>query len=85
MDTIQITLTLPESLAERAKELGVLSDAEITRLIQAEVKRQEAKARLRSNLQKLRAVEPPITPEEIEAEIHAYRQEKATKSAKSDE
>ena len=80
MDTIQVILNLPESLVERAKQLGVLNDNDIIRLLEAEITRQEASLRLRENLAKLRTTDSPLTPEEIDTEIRAYRKEKLKSS-----
>jgi hypothetical protein len=39
MDTVDIVLTLPESLVENARQLGLLSSDEVARLITLEIQR----------------------------------------------
>jgi len=77
MDTTEVILNLPADLVERAREAGILENSRITRLLEAELQREIAVTRLFNNLAKLRSVEPPLTPEEIDTEIRAYRAEKA--------
>jgi hypothetical protein len=77
MDTVEITLKIPNELVERAKHTGVLHEESLVQLIEAEVARREAGQRLLEMMRELQSVEPPLTPEEIDAEIKAYRAEKA--------
>jgi hypothetical protein len=83
MDTIEITLKIPNELVERAKQTGVLREESLVQLIEAEVTRREAGQRLLEMMHNLQSVEPPLTPEEIDAEIKAYRAEKATRHQNS--
>jgi hypothetical protein len=83
MDTIEITLKIPNELVERAKQTGVLREESLVQLIEAEVTRREAGQRLLEMMHTLQSVEPPLTPEEIDAEIKAYRAEKATRRQNS--
>jgi hypothetical protein len=83
METIQITLSLPHELMERAKRTGVLRDESLTHLIETEVVRREAGQRLLEMMSELQSVEPPLTLEEIDEEIKAYRAEKATQRQNS--
>jgi hypothetical protein len=76
MATIDVTLNLPEELVEKAREAGVLTDARMAALIEAEVVRQTHLQRFQSKLRQLRALEPALTQDEIDAEIEAYRAEK---------
>ena len=71
MDRIDITLnlSLPQDLAEQAEAAGLLTEEQIEGWVMRELER-------RRQLAQLKAMEPPITPEEIEAEIEAYRREK---------
>lgn len=75
MDTIDVTLKLPEELVDRAKSAGLLTAEQIAELLMAELDRRERIKRLRANIQKLHAVEPPLTQEEVNAEIKAHREE----------
>lgn len=73
MTTVQITL--PDALAQEATKAGLLTPAKIESLL-----RQRLRAERIERLQAVRAklaAEPldPMTPEEIQAEIDAYRAE----------
>lgn len=73
-----ITLSLPEDLARQAESAGLLTETAIVELLREAVRRRlgdeffEIAARFR----KFDA--PPLTPEEIEAEIAAARREGST-------
>lgn len=73
MTTVQISLS--DQLAEEAQRAGLLTEAAIERLLRAALRddRIEHMAQAREHLaaQPL----PPMTPEEIQAEIDAYRTE----------
>lgn len=73
MTTLEIKLSLPDSVANEAKAAGLLAPEAITRLIEEAVKR-EAGKRLLDAMQRLRAAnEPPLTEEQIAAEVKAVR------------
>lgn len=77
-----ITVTLPDELAEQADSLGLLTPEALAALIAAEV-RQRRTAKLFGMMDQLAATdEPPMTPEEIEAEIDAARAERKAKHAR---
>ena len=73
MTTLEVKLNLPDSLANEARQAGLLTPEELERLL-----REALRAR---RVERLIAVRetlatnplPPMTPEEIEAEIDAYR------------
>lgn len=73
MTTVQISLS--DQLAEEAQRAGLLTEGAIERLLRAALRdeRIERMAQTRNSLaaQPL----PPMTPEEIQAEIDAYRSE----------
>jgi hypothetical protein len=73
MTTIQITL--PDALAQEAANAGLLAPAKMESLLRQRL-RTERIERLQAARTKL-ATEPlePMTPEEIQAEIKAYRAE----------
>ena len=73
MERVQVTLNLPEELVTRAKSAGLLSDDGMERLLASELDRQQRVDKLFSTLDRLSEVEPPLTLEEIEAEIKASR------------
>lgn len=73
MTTLEITLNLPDSLANEARQAGLLAPEELERLVREALlaRRVERLAAVRETL----AADPlpPMTPEEIQAEIDAYR------------
>lgn len=71
MTTVQITL--PDALAQEATKAGLLAPEKIERMLR-EGLRQERIVRMKAARATL-AAEPlaPMTPEEINAEIDAYR------------
>lgn len=73
MERVDVTLKLPQQLAEEAKSAGLLEAEQIERLLTSELNRQKRVNRFLGKLDQLTAVEPPLTPEEIEAEIKAHR------------
>jgi len=72
--TVQIEL--PEELARKAREAGLLTPETLERLI-ADALRRKAMDELLSVADRMEAAGvPSLTMEEIEAEIQAYRQER---------
>lgn len=70
----QMILNLPDEFAERAQTAGLLNEQTIVRLIDAELRRRTAGERLLAKMQRLRKDDqPPLTEEEIAAEIAAVR------------
>jgi hypothetical protein len=73
MTTVQITL--PDQLAAEAQRAGLLTPEAIERMVREQL-RAERIAKLKQARQALAAHPlPPMTPEEIQAEIGAYRAE----------
>ena len=73
MTTLEIKLSLPDALAKEAQQAGLLAPAELERLVR-EALRVRRVERLCKAREKLSAEPlPPMTPEEIQAEIDAYR------------
>lgn len=79
MSDVEITLRLPELLAEQAQAEGVLTNDTLAMLIEMELRRKASLRRLRETANQLQALQPPITPEEIDEEIRQYRAEKMHK------
>jgi hypothetical protein len=76
MTTLQVTLTLPEGLAKEATQAGLLTPAALERLLREEIRRRAA-TELREAMDRMAAVEePPMSEEEIQAEIDAVRAER---------
>ncbi len=74
MRNVDVVLSLPEELVERAKMEGLLDEARIAAWLAAELERKSRISQFRKDIQVLRSVEPALTQEEIDAEIAAYRQ-----------
>ena len=73
MTTLELKLSLPDQLAKEARAAGLLTPEEIERLV-----REALRARRAEHLDKIREQLasdplPPMTAEEIQAEIDAYR------------
>ena len=73
MTTLEVKLNLPDSLANEARQAGLLTPEELERLL-----REALRARRVERLTAVRetlAINPllPMTPEEIQVEIDAYR------------
>ncbi|MCC7485189.1 MAG: hypothetical protein IT529_09395 [Burkholderiales bacterium] len=73
MTTVEVKIDLPESLAKEAQQAGILAPEELERLVREalRVKRVERLSQAREKL----AAEPlpPMTLEEIQGEVEAYR------------
>jgi len=81
MVTREITITLPDDIAQAAEERGLLTPDALEQLIRAEVGRREHQ-RLRAMMDDLASLdEPPLTNEELNAEIRAARAERRAKRA----
>jgi hypothetical protein len=79
MTTLELTLNLPDELAQRAKDAGLLSNEAIEKLLREQLRRQ-AGEELRAMLDKARdSTTPPMTGEEVQDEIDAYRAEQRAK------
>lgn len=73
MTTLEVKLNLPDSLANEARQAGLLAPEELERLLR-EALRARRVERLTAVRETLAANPlPPMTPEEIGAEIDAYR------------
>ncbi len=79
MTTVQITL--PDELAREADNAGLLAHDAIARLLRERL-RADRIDRMRAGLDVLTAdPPPPMTPDEINAEIEAYRAEQRRATA----
>jgi hypothetical protein len=71
-----VTISLPDDLAQQAKSAGLLQPEAIESLLR-EAMRKHQVDHLFSTMGKLAALEPGMTEEEIESEIAAARAERA--------
>ena len=73
MTTLEVKLNFPDSLANEARQAGLLTPEELERPLR-EALRARRVERLTAVRETLAANPlPPMTPEEIQAEIEAYR------------
>ena len=71
-----ITVSLPDDLAQQAQAAGLLRPAALETLLREAMKRRDI-GELFASIEKLNALEPALTEEEIDAEIAAARAERA--------
>jgi hypothetical protein len=73
MTTLEVTLNLPDQIAQEAQRAGLLNGRAIERLIEEAVRR-EAGKKLLEAMQRLRDANlPPLTEADIEEEVKAAR------------
>lgn len=76
----ELVVKLPDELAQRARSAGLLTDGAIQRLLE-EAMRREAGHRLLRVAERLHAVDvPPMSEEEIVAEVKAARAERRARA-----
>ncbi len=76
----ELMVTLPDDLAQRARNAGLLSDSAIQRLLE-DAMRREAGRKLLSIAERIQATGiPPMSDEEIVAEVKAVRAERRAAS-----
>jgi Xaa-Pro aminopeptidase len=73
MTTLEVTLNLPDQIAQEAQRAGLLNGRAIERLIEEAVRREAGKQLLEA-MQRLRdANVPPLTEADIDEEVKAAR------------
>jgi hypothetical protein len=72
MTTLELTLNLPDSLAQEAQAAGLLTPEAIEQMLKRELKRRAGELLLES-ARALQAIEPRLTEAEIQTEIDAAR------------
>ena len=76
MTTLEVKLDLPDSLAKAAKDAGLLAPEALEKII-AEALRRQNFDELLSMADRVKAAGiPPMSAEELNAEIQAYRMER---------
>jgi hypothetical protein len=76
MTTLELTLTLPDELARKAQAAGLLNSEAIEKLLREQLRKQ-AGQELRAMLDKVRTADlPPMSEDEVQAEIDAYHAER---------
>ncbi|MCC6667179.1 MAG: hypothetical protein IT375_25760 [Polyangiaceae bacterium] len=71
-----ITVSLPDDLAQAAKSAGLLKPEAIESLLREAMRKRQVD-QLFATMDRLTALEPKLTEEEIDAEIAAARAERA--------
>jgi hypothetical protein len=73
MTTVQLTLTISDSLAQAAQQAGLLKPEAIEHLLREAVRRQDIDGFFAAADQLAAADIPPMSFEEIQAEVNAVR------------
>lgn len=68
----EVTVTLPDDLAQQARQAGLLRPDALAALLR-EAMRERRVERLFETMDRLSAVEPPLSEQEIVAEVEAAR------------
>lgn len=80
MTDVEITLTLPLEVVEKAREAGLLDSSHFLDYLETELKRKTALADLKTMVESLRAEPSLLTEEEIEAELALAKMERIAKA-----
>ncbi|MBY0401190.1 hypothetical protein K2X89_12905 [Myxococcota bacterium] len=76
----EVTLSLPDDLVQQARRAGLLRP-EVLAVLLREAMRDRRIERLFSTMDKLARVDPPLSEEEVAAEIAAARAERRARGA----
>jgi hypothetical protein len=76
----EVTVTLPDDLAKQARQAGLLRPEALAALLR-DAMRERRIERLFTTMGKLAELQPPLTEEEIAAEIAAARAERRARKA----
>jgi hypothetical protein len=76
MANVEITLTLPAELAEKAREAGLLESERFAEYIDTELKRDSARHELKEMIASLRTAAPALSEADIEAELELAKAER---------
>jgi hypothetical protein len=76
-----IEITLPDEVAQRARSAGLLSDSAIQQLLEDAMRRQAGRALLEVARDIQAAGIPPMSMEDIDAEVKAFRAERRASKA----
>jgi hypothetical protein len=78
-----LTIDLPDNLAKQAKDAGLLTPEALARLLE-EAMRRQAGRQLREVAERIQAAGiPPMSEEDIVAEVKAVRAERRARQAKA--
>ena len=76
MTTLELKLTLPNDLAQEAQAAGLLTSEAIESMLRETLRRQHVEELRQAMVTLADADIPPMSMEEIEVEINAYRKER---------
>ena len=76
MTTLELKLTLPNDLAQEAQAAGLLTSEAIESMLRETLRRQHVEELRQAMVTLADADIPPMSMEEIESEINAYRKER---------
>lgn len=76
----EVTVTLPDDLVQQARQAGLLRPEALAALLR-EAMRERRLERLFATMDKLSELEPPLSEEEIAAEIVAARAERRARKS----
>jgi len=80
---LELTLTLPDTLAREAEARGLLTAEALEALLRAEIQRRRVEQLFAVADQLAALPTPPLTEAEVEAEIQAVRNERRAAGANS--
>lgn len=83
MTTLEVKLDLPESLAKEAQQAGLLTPKAIERLLREAVRRKAVDELFEAADRMADANIPPMTMEEIQAEVDAVRKARRERAGRS--
>lgn len=81
----ELVVKLPDELAQRAKNAGLLSDSAIQRLLEEAMRREAGRKLLEVARRVQEAGITPMTMDEIQAEVDAVRAERRARQTKADD
>ncbi|MBN8592966.1 MAG: hypothetical protein J0M33_14515 [Anaerolineae bacterium] len=77
---MEVTVNLPQDVIEDVRAEGLALDALLSDLLRGEMRRRKAAQQLGEMVAAIRAVEPPLTEAEIQAELDARKAERLASS-----
>jgi|GEM_PF-798465 len=80
MTDVEITLTLPAEMAEKARDAGLLDSSHFLNYLETELRRKAALADLKAMVDTLRTEPVLMTEEEIDAELALAKAERIAKT-----
>jgi hypothetical protein len=76
----EVTLKLPDDLAQQARQAGLLKPQALETLLREAMRARRAD-RLFETMSRLRSQDPPLTEEDVQAEIQAARAARRARNA----